>query len=79
MWSSGGQPLKEAEVLEELLDPEDRLCFQQVHDGHVTHRAPERMRESSYPILAHEPPEKSDATPPSSPNVGTKGQQQSPG
>ena len=45
----------------------------------VTHRAPERMRESSYPTLAHEPPEKSDATRPSSPDVGTKGHQQSPG
>ena len=45
----------------------------------VTHRAPERMRESSYPTLAHKPPEKSDATPPSSPNVGTIGHQLSPG
>ena len=43
----------------------------------VTHRAPERMRESSYPTLAHEPPEKSDATPPSSPDVGTIGHQPS--
>ena len=31
------------------------------------------------PTLAHEPPAKSDATPPSSPDVGTKGHQQSPG
>ena len=45
----------------------------------VTHRAPERMREPSYPTLVHEPPEKSDATPPSSPDVGTIGHQQSPG
>ena len=38
-----------------------------------------RVRESSYPTLAHEPPEMSDATPPSSPNVGTIGHQPSPG
>ena len=44
----------------------------------VTHRAPERMRESSYPTL-HEPPRKSKATPPSSPDVGTIGRQPSPG
>ena len=37
------------------------------------------MRESSYPTLVHEPPEKSDATPPSSPEVGTIGHQRSPG
>ena len=45
----------------------------------VTHKAPERMRESSYPTLAHEPPEKSDATPPSSRDVGTIGHQPWPG
>ena len=45
----------------------------------VTHRAPERMRESSYPTLAHEPPRKSKATPPSSPDIGTIGRQPSPG
>ena len=45
----------------------------------VTHRAPEKTRESSYPTLAHEPPEKSEATPPSSPDVGTIGHQPSPG
>ena len=37
------------------------------------------MRESSYPTLAHEPPEKSDATPPSSPDVGAIAHQPSPG
>ena len=45
----------------------------------VTHIAPERMRQSSYPTLAHGLPGKSDATPPSSPDIGTKGHQQSPG
>ena len=43
------------------------------------HRAPERMIESSQPTLAHEPPDKSDATPPSSPEVGTIGHQPLPG
>ena len=37
------------------------------------------MRESSYPTLAQEPPEKSDATPPYSPDVGTIGYQPWPG
>ena len=48
-------------------------------DKGVTHRAPERVRGSGYPTLAHKPPEKSDATPPSSPDVGTIGHQRSPG
>ena len=42
------------------------------------HRAPERMRESGYSTLSHRPPEKSDATSPSSPDVGTTGHQLSP-
>ena len=44
----------------------------------VTHRAPERMGESSYTTLVHGPIEKSDATPRSSPDVRTIGHQQSP-
>ena len=60
--------------------PPDMLP-QSPHDSpsFVTHRVPERMRESSYPTLAHEPPEKSDTTSPSSPGVGTRGHEPSPG
>ena len=35
----------------------------------VTHRAPERMRESSYPTLAHEPPESQMQHPPPAPTL----------
>jgi len=45
----------------------------------VRHRAPRRIRGSSYPTFAHEPLKKEFATPPSGPDVGTVGHYTPPG